>query len=243
MARAQARSPFVALGRPRSPSPSCLHTLLVLATRGLVKDELYVPYESTAEADSGRYKRGRNNMFFDQAVQGRRISLLRLFGSVSSLVMLAACGSSTPAAPAPIQVVTNTRLVVEGSDSLDVNFAIGTYFTTDRAGVIDVTVDYTSAGSQILVWIARGECTEEQFQDEQCNYGATSFSGDKPRKVSITGAAAGTYTLIVANLGPDEEQISFRGMLTSTGNAARAEGLTTSSAGKTGSYRMRISSH
>jgi hypothetical protein len=175
-----------------------------------------------------------------QVTQRRRMSRLRLFSTVSCLLVLAACENSTPTAPGPTQAASNARVVLEGSDSLAVDFALGRYFTTDRAGIIDATVDYKHVASEIIIWIARGQCTPEQFEADRCTYAATSFSGEKPRKVSVTGAAAGDYTLIVGNLGPDDEQVSFRTVLTATGGAAVSQGLTPSSAGDAGSYRVRI---
>jgi len=71
----------------------------------------------------------------------------------------------------------------------------------------------------IIVWVARGDCTAEQFEAEQCTYAATSFTGGKPRKVSVTGAPAGTYTLIVGNLGPDDDSIAFQVVLTPTASS------------------------
>jgi hypothetical protein len=176
-----------------------------------------------------------------QVTEHRRMSRFRLFLPVFSLLVLAACESSTPTAPGSgLGQAGNERVVLEGSESLAVDFAFARLFTTDRSGVIDATVDYTRAASQIIIWIAKGQCTAEQFEADRCTYAATSFAGEKPRKVSVTGAAAGEYTLIVGNLGPDDEQVSFRTVLTSTGTAAVSQAATTSSAGTNGSYRVRI---
>jgi hypothetical protein len=105
-------------------------------------------------------------------------------------------------------------VVRSGSFDLPVDFVAGSFFTTDRAGTIVATVDYTFANSDILVWIARGECTFEQFVDDTCTYAATSFSGGDPRSVAVAGAAAGTCTLIVYNGGPADEAFSVQVVLT-----------------------------
>ena len=105
--------------------------------------------------------------------------------------------------------------MVEGNDSLSVGFARGTFFSIDRGGTLDVTVDYTSASSQIAVWLARGKCTFEQFDAEQCSFAALSMSGDKPRRVTATGVEKGDFTLITGNFGPIEERVTFRVVLTS----------------------------
>jgi hypothetical protein len=57
---------------------------------------------------------------------------------------------------------------------------------------------------------------------EQCAFAATSFAGAKPRKISVTGAAAGTYTLIVGNAGPNDEAISYQVVLAPSASAASA---------------------
>ena len=130
--------------------------------------------------------------------------------------LLSGCsGYRNPAAPSAASA-PSTRTVVEGNDSLSVGFARATFFSIDRAGTLEATVDYTSASSQIAVWLARGKCTFEQFDADQCSFAALSMSGDKPRRVTATGVEKGDYTLITANFGPIEERVSFRVVLTST---------------------------
>jgi hypothetical protein len=153
----------------------------------------------------------------------RHSPLLDLFPVLTALALLTDCGGNA-AAPTSGTAAPVTQVLLEGNDSLAVEYVNGMYFTTDRAGVIDVSVDYTHDDSRIVVWIAKGQCTFDQFKAETCTYSATSFTGGKPRKISVTGAAAGTYTLIVGNGGPRDEQISYKITLTSPGNVALAEG-------------------
>jgi hypothetical protein len=100
---------------------------------------------------------------------------------------------------------------------------------------MDVTVDYTFADSLLLILIARGQCTAEQFSAEQCDFAATSFTGSKPRRVSVTGAAPGTYTFIVGNAGPRDESISYQIVLTPTvaGTPVRSEAASSARGGWT----------
>jgi hypothetical protein len=109
-----------------------------------------------------------------------------------------------------------------------VNFVTGAFFTTDRMGTIDATVDYTFIDSRIVVWIARGRCTPEQFNANSCDFAATSFTGSKPRRVSVTAAAPGTYTFIVGNAGPRDESFSYQIVHTPT-VAAAPGGVTSTS--------------
>jgi hypothetical protein len=109
--------------------------------------------------------------------------------------------------------------VLQNTYAIPVYYVYGEYFTTDRAGTLDATIDYTYANSQILVWIARSTCTPSLFAVDQCEYLATSFAGPKPRRVSVTGAAAGNYLLLVGNLGPQDESVSYQVVLTPTASS------------------------
>jgi hypothetical protein len=108
--------------------------------------------------------------------------------------------------------------------SLQPSFAFGEFFTTDRAGTIDANVDYTFATSPIVVWIARGQCTADQFGAGACDFAATSFAGSKPRRVSVTNAPAATYTLIVGNGGSEAESVSYQVILTPSAASAASAG-------------------
>jgi hypothetical protein len=115
------------------------------------------------------------------------------------------------------------QVVLSGNFTLPVDFVTGGFFTTTRAGALVATIDYTFATSQIVVLIARGECTFEQLTADTCTYAATSFSGPDPRSVTVPSAAAGTYTLIVANLGPADEAFSVQVVLTPSAAAASGQ--------------------
>jgi hypothetical protein len=169
--------------------------------------------------------------------RSQRPSLICLLVAATGLSLLSGCGgeSTTPTVvTTPPPTPPPPRVVLQGNRNLDVNFAFGEYFTTDRAGTLEAIVDHTFANSLILVWIARDQCTAELFDAEQCNYAATSFAGSKPRRVSFTGAAAGTYTLIVGNGGPQAEAVSYQVVLTPSASSASTrtgESLPTSQRG------------
>jgi hypothetical protein len=141
--------------------------------------------------------------------------------SAALAVSLAACGSDSvvnpppvtppPATPPPPQVVAQQAGV-----SVPVGYAFGAYFDIAATGTIDATVDYTYGDTLMLIWLAKGRCTEEAFDADQCQYVATSFSGGKPRKVSASGQAAGTYTLVFGSLGPQDESVSYQVVFTQT---------------------------
>lgn len=159
-----------------------------------------------------------------------------------SLVVLAGCGDdgSPTAAPTPTPPPTPPppRTVLDRRNvSVRAGFAVGEFFTTDRAGTLEAVVDYTFATSTMVVWVARGQCTADQFGANQCDYAASSFVGAKPRRVSVTGAAAGTYTLIVGNGASQDESISYQVVLTPSAAAAANAGA---GARAEGSYVVRL---
>jgi hypothetical protein len=141
----------------------------------------------------------------------------RLLAAILLAGLLPACGSDSSSGPTPVPTPAPTpappQVVLSGSRALPAGFATGAAFNTDRAGTLEATVDYTFASSSIAVLIARGNCTAELFAAEQCLFAATSLSGPKPRVVTLTSAAAGTYTLIVGNLSDVDEAISVQVVL------------------------------
>ncbi len=144
-------------------------------------------------------------------------------GAAAALGLALSCGGSDGPTTTPTTTPPTTlpppSVVLQDSQSIPAGYLYAWNFTTSRTGTMDITVDYTYAENTMLVWVARGTCTADQFQAEQCTYAATSFTGSKPRKVSVTGAAAGTFTLIVGNLGPKDDSIAFQVVLTPTASA------------------------
>jgi hypothetical protein len=79
------------------------------------------------------------------------------------------------------------------------------------------------ATNDIDVFLARGNCTFEQFITEQCTISAASTSTTaKPERVRLANQPAGTYTLVVANFGPQDESIAYQAVFTSGTAAASA---------------------
>jgi hypothetical protein len=142
--------------------------------------------------------------------QTRRTLACLLAGMLTA--WLTACGGGNDVTPPPPPTPTPPpppKVVAQGGQSVEVGYAYGVYFNVDATGTLDVTVDYTFSDSLMLVWLAKGRCTEEQFAADQCTYVTTSYSGGKPRTFSASTQPAGTYTLIVGNLGPKDESISY----------------------------------
>lgn len=105
--------------------------------------------------------------------------------------------------------------------------------------VFSVTVDWTFADNTIHVWVARGQCTFDQFEADTCEYVTQSLaSRPKPRVLSMPSAAPGVYTLIVANWGPRDESVSYQIVLTSTSGASLS-GVRAASGGTAGFLHPR----
>jgi hypothetical protein len=152
-------------------------------------------------------------------------SAVALLLGVGLALALGACGDDdsvapppTAATPAPTPAPTPTpaTVVLQGQQGLQApaNPNGGTNlvawdFTTPADGTVDVTITYVHASSRILVWVTDRPCTQWQFERDECNYLTASSSGSSPRKLTATGVKAGKYSLIVANDGPNDEQIGY----------------------------------
>jgi hypothetical protein len=134
-------------------------------------------------------------------------------------VGLVACGDdedgapTTPgvtATPTPAPTASPGAIVTSGSDRLPARQVLNFDIRTASAGTVEVTVDYTSAGNAILVWLTDRQCSPQLFQQDRCDYLAKSLEGGKPRVIRATNVAAGTYSVFVANDGPGDEQVSWQ---------------------------------
>jgi hypothetical protein len=148
-------------------------------------------------------------------------------------VGLAGCGGDkvvnppTPTpAPPPAQV---TRVVSQGSDTLESETLGAVVFNTTTSGTVGVEVNWTFATNDVDIYLARGNdpCTEETFNDRSCGFIATEESPSlKPERLTVPNLAAGTYTLYVANFGDTDESVAWQVTLTSA-SASSASVATT----------------
>lgn len=137
--------------------------------------------------------------------------------------LMAGCSRDTvttptpPPPPAPI-----TTVVAQGSLSgLEPDGAAMAAFATDRTGDLEVVLDWTLASNNLDLILTRGECTPEQLIALECDVAAIGSSTTaKPERASIGSAAAGTYTLFVANRGASAETFSFQALLTTVAAAS-----------------------
>jgi hypothetical protein len=143
---------------------------------------------------------------------------------VGLALALAACGDDasptttpTPAPPTPAPpTAPPAALVVQGQGALPAppNPRGGTTlakwdFTTVADGTLDVTIGYLYDSSKVLVFVTDRVCNQWQFERDECGYLTKSSEGPRPRQLTATGVKAGSYSLFVANDGPNDEQISY----------------------------------
>jgi len=98
--------------------------------------------------------------------------------------------------------------------------------TTTASGRLDVTFDWTSPASTMLVAVAQDPCSFDQLQAGSCKVLLNSSSPPKPLKGSVLSAAAGTYVLFFVNTTSAVESMSAQGVL-SSGSCPAVSSLTT----------------
>jgi hypothetical protein len=166
--------------------------------------------------------------------RGGAVAVLPCLVVVLATVVLSGCshsdnctnpaGPNCPGSPPPPPPASVKTVITEASvPSLPVDYVAGRYFSTSATGTIDVTVDWTFAEDTVHVWLAKGQCTFEEFEADTCQYATQSLvSRPKPRILSVPAATAGAYTLIIANWGPKDESLSYQIVLTSVSGASAA---------------------
>jgi len=145
---------------------------------------------------------------------------------VSIAYVLAGCGTSVhqptgPSTPTPPPVV---RSVISQGSFTDLSPRSGVTFalTTSTSGILDATVDWTFAASQIDIYILKaGTCSVAQYNARQCQFIVSSETPTpKPRVLTAPSLGAGAYELLVINFGTQVESVSYQVGLTTGGASA-----------------------
>lgn len=162
---------------------------------------------------------------FACAMPFRRILTLGL--GLGIVLALGSCGSDGPNCAAnptaagctpPTTTLPTPRppfVLDSGSGTLEFLTALFRPLATTETGSLEVTVDWTFAANDVDVFIARGNCSFDQFVNEQCTIGAAATSTTtKPERARLANQPAGTYTVVVANFGPGDESIAYQVVFT-----------------------------
>lgn len=136
-----------------------------------------------------------------------------------SVASLGGCGGESPTTPAspatPTPVPVTRTVVLQGSQAIPADWHYEWWFTTTRAGTLDITVDWTYADSTVWVLLAQGKCDEQALNAGQCQWLIqTQGSTPKPRALTLPSAAAGQYTLYIYNGPKQPEAVSYQVGLT-----------------------------
>jgi hypothetical protein len=122
-------------------------------------------------------------------------------------VALSACGGgSSPTTPPQRSVVAQGSFSgVPSSSGGSTNTVAATRtfaFTISEAGTIDAMADWASSGNKMNVGLYPGGCIPGQLGFGNCNPLALSNTNDKPGRVTLPKASAGSYTVAILNHGP-----------------------------------------
>jgi len=152
----------------------------------------------------------------------RKVKVLRWAFLVSGTLLAASCGSSSPTGPTPSPTpVPVSTVIAQGSYAgLDANDGLLIPLTTTVKGRIDASVDWTFTSNNLFVAMIQGPCSADQLSNNQCIFMATDVSVIKPKKLTLTNLTAGTYTLVIANAGPNAESLSYQVIFTTGSSSA-----------------------
>jgi hypothetical protein len=165
----------------------------------------------------------------------------RTLAVLLACALLPSCGSDRNNNPTPVPTPTPvppavSTVVSTGSGSVPVRILAFIPFSTTAAGRLDVTVDWTFATNDVDVYLVRGACVFEQFVANQCAVATFSESASaKPERLTLSGAAAGSYELLIGNRGPTDESVAFQVVLTTGGVASVSTGRS-GTAARAGEY-------
>ena len=162
--------------------------------------------------------------------------------AAAAVAWLASCGDGgntppTPVAtptPAPVRtVVAQGSLAIEAPDE-EFSYFRYALISTTATGTLETTVNWTYSTNAVWMYVTEGDCTGDKFANLDCPGGPTcecTFSvvseteTPKPRVLTVSNASPGTRTLIVWNLGPQEESCSYQAVLTTSVAGSTATGL------------------
>jgi hypothetical protein len=155
-----------------------------------------------------------------------RLLLLGLGGFLPFALSVGGCGNSAPppnAPSSPSPVPTTTVLQQGTCTDVGVNdLCTITPITTNQAGTLKFTVDWTFPQDSIQIFVSGPPCSLSEINGGLCQILASTpaETAPKPAVLTIDDAAPGVYTLYAGNRGPKKEAFSFQETFTTTTTAA-----------------------
>jgi hypothetical protein len=113
--------------------------------------------------------------------------------------------------PSPTPTPPQRTLITQGSQT-DIpplsqgSLVLFVVVQTTATGTLEGTVDWTFATNQVGIAWASGNC----IQNPNCTPLFQDATLNKPKTLSAPNVPAGTYTLVVANLGTTNEAVSYQ---------------------------------
>ncbi len=126
-------------------------------------------------------------------------------GALGLIVGLDGCGSNSPTAPTPGCTQT---VLFQGSGKVAANSLDSEAFSTSSTGRLDVFLDWTFATSQMAAYVVQGSCNLDQFNARSCTFLLKAEGQAKPKRVSVSNVAPGSYSLLIANFSAVDESAS-----------------------------------
>ena len=149
---------------------------------------------------------------------------------ICAAALLASCGNDAGSGPTTVSqgptartIAQDTRLI--GAPVDDTVYFVVIPVTESASGRWEATVDWKAATNELWMWVADGACSAEKFAQPECPFETacpcqfavrSETATPKPRVLTIPSASGGTRNLIVVNLGPGEESVSYTVKLSST---------------------------
>ena len=120
---------------------------------------------------------------------------------------LGACDGDDPARP-PIVIVTPAPVRAVLAQTSFSGFQSDVYVSLEvplsQRGVLDVTVDWTTASTWMYVYLGNTSCTYTQLSSKTCPFLIKSETKDpKPRVIITESLAPGTYYVVLYNVPRD----------------------------------------
>lgn len=153
----------------------------------------------------------------------RKLAAIVTVALAMAAVALPSCGggstSSTPVTTTTTLPCTQA-ILFQGGGTQPARALVRVPFTIVTTARLDVIFDWTIASNLFgLYVVSAGSCPIEQFNAGSCNFLMRSETATKPRKVSVPDIPPGSYQMLVANYGSQDDSVTTQ-IIQSTSSCA-----------------------